>query len=202
MNLVDKIDKLLQAISLDQWSKGFLESVRAQAQKNGKLSEKQLDILNRIEDENSQETQNKHKQWVESYKGSEKEEIAKICANFYATDGQYYQRLAYMVLEDEDFVPSEREWKKLCENKYAQRVIKATFDEPLYKEGSLVSTRSSAPWKVKNASSNNIFMVLKANAKPVVTACKGAKVYKIVPVGSLDSFLLEERHIKKIKKVE
>ena len=83
----------------------------------------------------------------------------------------------------------------------SETFLKATFDAPLYPAGSLVSLRSSAPWRVKESSPQGIFMVVQTDAAPVVSACKGAKVYKIMPVGSPTSFIIEERHIKKIKKV-
>ena len=109
--------------------------------------------------------------------------------------------MASQVLTEPDFILSEKQWKAMCDNKYAAKVIKATFDEPLYPAGSLISMRSSAPWRVKDASPQGIFLVVETDAAPVVSACKGAKIYKIMPVGSANSFIIEERHIKKMKKV-
>lgn len=200
MELMSTIERLMAVPTLNDWSRGFLESVKEQLGRRGNLSDKQINIVKKIESENNEDAQNKRKEWINSY-DDEKKQIAVICATYYHATGDYYRRMASQVLEDPDFILSEKQWKAMCDNKYAAKVIKATFDDPLYPAGSLVSLRSSAPWRVKDASPQGIFLVVETNAAPVVSACKGAKIYKIMPVGSATSFIIEERHIKKMKKV-
>lgn len=200
MELMSTIERLMALPTLNDWSRGFLESVKEQLGRRGNLSDKQINIVKKIESENNEDAQKKRKEWIASY-DDEKRQIAVICATYYHATGDYYRRMANQVLEDPDFVLSEKQWKAMCDNKYAAKVIKATFDDPLYPAGSLVSVRSSAPWRVKDASPQGIFLVVETDAAPVVSACKGAKIYKIMPVGSPNSFIIEERHIKKMKKV-
>ena len=200
MELMSTIERLMALPTLNDWSRGFLESVKEQLGRRGNLSDKQINIVKKIESENNEDAQKKRKEWIASY-DDEKRQIAVICATYYHATGDYYRRMANQVLEDPDFIPSEKQWKAMCDNKYAAKVIKATFDDPLYPAGSLVSVRSSAPWRVKDASPQGIFLVVETDAAPVVSACKGAKIYKIMPVGSPNSFIIEERHIKKMKKV-
>ena len=200
MELMNTIEKLMTVPTLNDWSRGFLESVREQLGRRGKLSDKQISIVNKIEAENGDDAQRSREKWIASY-DEEKREIAKICATYYHATGDYYRRMASQVLTEPDFILSEKQWKAMCDNKYAAKVIKATFDEPLYAAGSLVSLRSSAPWRIKNASPQGIFLVVETDAQPVISACKGAKIYKVMPVGSAETFLIEERHIKKMKKV-
>ena len=200
MELMSTIERLMALPTLNDWSRGFLESVKEQLGRRGNLSDKQINIVKKIESENNEDAQKKRKEWIASY-DDEKRQIAVICATYYHATGDYYRRMANQVLEDPDFVLSEKQWKAMCDNKYAAKVIKATFDDPLYPAGSLVSVRSSAPWRVKDASPQGIFLVVETDAAPVVSACKGAKIYKIMPVGSANSFIIEERHIKKMKKV-
>ena len=200
MELMSTIERLMALPTLNDWSRGFLESVKEQLGRRGNLSDKQINIVKKIESENNEDAQKKRKEWIASY-DDEKKQIAVICATYYHATGDYYRRLANQVLEEPDFIPSEKQWKAMCDNKYAAKVIKATFDDPLYPAGSLVSVRSSAPWRVKDASPQGIFLVVETDAAPVVSACKGAKIYKIMPVGSANSFIIEERHIKKMKKV-
>jgi hypothetical protein len=200
MELMSTIERLMALPTLNDWSRGFLESVKEQLGRRGNLSDKQINIVKKIESENNEDAQKKRKEWIASY-DDEKRQIAVICATYYHATGDYYRRMANQVLEDPDFIPSEKQWKAMCDNKYAAKVIKATFDDPLYPAGSLVSVRSSAPWRVKDASPQGIFLVVETDAAPVVSACKGAKIYKIMPVGSANSFIIEERHIKKMKKV-
>ncbi|MEK9697291.1 MAG: hypothetical protein VW270_16125, partial [Candidatus Poseidoniales archaeon] len=200
MELMSTIERLMALPTLNDWSRGFLESVKEQLGRRGNLSDKQINIVKKIESENNEDAQKKRKEWIASY-DDEKRQIAVICATYYHATGDYYRRMANQVLEDPDFILSEKQWKAMCDNKYAAKVIKATFDDPLYPAGSLVSVRSSAPWRVKDASPQGIFLVVETDAAPVVSACKGAKIYKIMPVGSPNSFIIEERHIKKMKKV-
>ena len=196
MELMSTIERLMALPTLNDWSRGFLESVKEQLGRRGNLSDKQINIVKKIESENNEDAQKKRKEWIASY-DDEKRQIAVICATYYHATGDYYRRMANQVLEDPDFILSEKQWKAMCDNKYAAKVIKATFDDPLYPAGSLVSVRSSAPWRVKDASPQGIFLVVETDAAPVVSACKGAKIYKIMPVGSANSFIIEERHIKK-----
>ena len=199
--MMNTIEKLMSVPTLNDWSKGFLESVREQLGRRGKLSDKQINIVKKIETENNEDAQKKREDWLFSY-NDEKRQIAKICATYYHATGDYYRLLASRVLTEADFIPSEKQWKAMCDNKYAAKVIKATFDEALYPAGSLVSLRSSAPWRIKNSSPQGIFLVVETNAQPVISACKGAKIYKVMPVGSAEAFIVEERHIKKMKKIK
>ena len=200
MELMNTIEKLMTVPTLNDWSRGFLESVKEQLGRRGKLSDKQIGIVKKIEAENGDEAQRSREKWIASY-DEEKRQIAKICATYYHANGDYYRRMASQVLTEPDFIPSEKQWKAMCDNKYAAKVIKATFDEPLFPAGSLISMRSSAPWRIKNSSPQGIFLVVETDAQPVISACKGAKIYKVMPVGSAETFMVEERHIKKMKKV-
>jgi hypothetical protein len=200
MELLNTIEKLMTLPTLNDWSRGFLESVKSQLDRKGQLSEKQAGIVKKIEAENNEDAQKKREDWLFSY-GDEKKQIAKICATYYHATGDYYRLLASRILTEVDFIPSEKQWKAMCDNKYAAKVLKATFEEPLYPAGTLVSLRSSAPWRIKDASPQGIFLVVQTDAQPVISACKGAKIYKVMPVGSATSYIIEERHIKKMKKV-
>ena len=200
MELMNTIEKLMTVPTLNDWSRGFLESVKEQLGRRGKLSDKQIGIVKKIEAENGDEAQRSREKWI-AYYDEEKRKIAKICATYYHANGDYYRRMASQVLTEPDFILSEKQWKAMCDNKYAAKVIKATFDKPLFPAGSLISMRSSAPWRIKNSSPQGIFLVVETDAQPVISACKGAKIYKVMPVGSAETFMVEERHIKKMKKV-
>ena len=200
MELISTIEKLMTLPTLNDWSRGFLESVKEQFGRRGSLSDKQISIVERIQSENNEDAQKKRVDWLFSY-NDEKKQIAKICATYYHASGDYYRLVASRVLTETDFIPSEKQLKAMCDNKYAAKVLKATFDQAQYPAGALVSLRSSAPWRIKDSSPQGIFLVVQTDAQPVVSACKGAKIYRIVPVGGNTNFFIEERHIKKMKKV-
>lgn len=182
---------------LSDWERGFVKSLEEQFSKHGKLSPRQLEILARIETQKlSKAAQNAKKAWDEDY-GEEKRRIALVCAEYYSYTG-YFTNLADSVIHDPGFIPTEKAWKKLCENKYAKRVVAEHDAPPKYAVGSLVSFRATANWNYLQAS-NGMPCVVLSSGGPIRHAAKGAKPYKVLPFGSAIAIECEERHIKKCK---
>ena len=183
---------------LSQWENGFVESLQEQFNKHGKLSPRQLEILERIEKQKlSEEARGARSFWKSSY-DAEKRRVARICAEYYKSAG-YFTALADSILENPDYVPSEKAWKKMCENKYAQKVI-ANFDAaPKYEVGSLVAFRATADWAHRVAAGDKPCVVISAGC-PVLHAAKGSKPYMVLPYPAIKPVMCQERHIKKYKK--
>jgi N-acetylmuramoyl-L-alanine amidase len=59
----------------------------------------------------------------------------------------------------------------------------------------MVMGRANAGRQVQN----RLLVVIEVDATPVTKAAKGTKVYRVLPVGSPATFLVEERDIKKTK---
>jgi hypothetical protein len=188
-------EKLQRLATLTDWERGFTESVLGQLAKGYYLSPKQTETVEKIQARHSPENLERKAQWEAGW-DDEKRKVAKICARYYLEAG-YYLRLAHSILDDEAFIPSEKEYKSMCENKYAQKVLAATFAEAIYPVGSVVSFRASAPWTAQQHKSGAV--VLKAGGGVVTSAAKGAKVYEVLPIGSVKPLKLEERHLKKYR---
>ena len=47
---------------------------------------------------------------------------------------------------------------------------------------------------------NKLLLIIETDAAPVKSAAKGSKVYRVLPVGSPNTILVEERDIKKAPK--
>ena len=188
-------ERLQQLPTLTDWEKGFTESVQRQLGKGYSLSPKQTETIDKIQARNAPENLERKAQWEAGW-NDEKRKVAKICASYYLTAG-YYTRLATSIIEDEAFIPSEKQYVAMCENKYAQKVVAATFSEPIYPVGSVVSFRASAPWTAQQFKSGAV--VLKTGGGVVTSAAKGAKVYEVLPIGSIKPLKLEERHLKKFR---
>jgi hypothetical protein len=45
-------------------------------------------------------------------------------------------------------------------------------------------------------------MVVATDAEPITSAARGAKVYKLLPVGKATTLMVEERHIMKARKLK
>ena len=183
---------------LSQWENGFIESLHTQFNKRGKLSPRQIEIFERIESEKlSSKAQDTRQRWIDNY-NSEKRETARICAAYYAKTG-YFTNVAFAILENADHIPSEKEWRKMCENKYAKKVLATHSDSPKYPIGSLVMFRATADWVHRIAAGDKPCVVISTDGI-ITSAAKGAKPYKVLPAGSAKPIDCQERHLKTYKK--
>ena len=94
-------------------------------------------------------------------------------------------------------MPTERQYRSLVENKYAKKVIAATFAENKFEVGAMVMGRTTASRKDIR---DNLLVVIEVNAAPVKSAAKGSKIYRVLPVGQPNTMLVEERDIKRAPK--
>ena len=183
---------------LSQWENGFVESLHQQFKKRGALSPRQIEILERIEkDKLSSEAQDARQRWVNNY-DDEKRHIARICAEYYQKTG-YFTALAASILELSQFIPSEKAWRKMCENKYAKKVLATHAAAPKYPVGSTVMFRSTADWAHRVAASDKPCIVISTSGT-ITSAAKGAKPYKVLPYGLARPIECEERHLKTYRK--
>jgi len=123
-----------------------------------------------------------------------------VCANYYRPSG-YFRALSEKIIEDNDFIPTLSEFNKMTKNKYAIKVLAEHKAEPKYAVGSYVLPRAGN-YAVKQACGGKPCIVVAVNASPIVTAAKGAKIYKLLPIGKAETFYAEERAIMKARKVK
>jgi len=197
-DLFDRLNKAAKNENLlSSWEKGFVESLIEQFNKRGRLSPKQVEILERIETQKlSESARDDRQKWATNY-DDEKRRIALICAKYYLKAG-YFTDLATDIVEDASYVPSEKAWKKMCQNKYALKVIAASDATPKYVVGSIVEFRATADWSMRNKANGMPCVVISSDGY-VLNAAKGSKPYKVLPYGSMTVVECEERHLKKCK---
>jgi len=185
---------------LTDWENGFVESVTQQFNKRGSLSPRQLEFVAKFEEKVSPESILAHQTWEVLYR-EEKREEALVVAKYYKETG-YFQALATQVLTEESFIPTESQWSKMCNNKYAKKVLAEYNAAPKYPDSSLVQLRAAADWRFHNSIGDVFCTVIQSGPKvgPITSAAKGAKLYKILPFGSSKIYVVEERHLKKAKK--
>ena len=181
-------------------TRDFLRSLLHSQKTWGKLTDPQLHALQRIESQNTDDAIAKKEEWRKNY-SEQHRELAIIAAYYYCqpTTGQYFHDIAQKILEDPDFIPTEKQWRAMCENKYAKKVIESTKSEPKYPVGSFVSLRGNHAKHIKLFTTSLPAMVLGHNVAPVVSPAKGSKLYSVLPVGAAKEVLIEERYIKKCK---
>ena len=186
---------LLAKENIAEGDKRFLTSLKNAVARWGKLTERQAAALERITERYSEAGQQRRAVWSEIYATQRHEALA--AANYYAANPPYYGDLAERILTEPDFIPTEKQFNAITQNKYAQKVIKATFSEPLFPAGAMVEGRASANYKLRGKKA----FVLKVNYGHVTNAAKGTKKYLVLPVGAPTPLVVEEREIKKVKKL-
>ena len=131
----------LMAKKLSEKDRSFAESLKKQFEDGGKLSPKQIECVERMEQRYSPESQLKREHWAQSYKADHRE-TALIVARYYRTT-MYFRDLASKILLEEDFVPTEKQFNAIAKNKYALKAIATATEPPAYPVGSLAKVRAN-----------------------------------------------------------
>lgn len=191
------LNEILAHSDLSDRDKSFMESLKGALCRYGSLTEKQAYALGRTATRYTAEGIAALSVWTEQYNG-EKRNLAKIAAGYYLCNPPYYGDLANKIANDEGFVPTEKQYKAIVENKYAQKVIAATVAEAKYAVNALVEGRASAPYNIRGKKA----FILQIDAAPVKSAAKGTKNYLVLPISEAAPILVEERAIKLVKKIK
>ena len=192
------------SIAGDAWATDFVKSLRGQVLGGRALSERQKQVLAKVEARHSEEAQAERDNWASSWASdADRQRRFKIALDYYATTG-YFSGVIRESRSNPDFVPNERLFRKITENKFASKVIESTFAEARWKVGQLVTLGSAAPtttpWGVSlykmRGSKGTIVAV---DAAPVRSAARKSKVYKVLFFGHAIPVLVEERWLKKAR---
>ena len=131
----------LMAKELSERDRSFAGSLKSQFEDSGKLSPKQIECLERMEERYSDAAVAARNEWEANYKKLHRP-IALICAKYYIKTN-YFRDLALRIGSDEDFVPTERQFNALTKNKYAKKAIAAATEPPAFPVGSLAKVRAN-----------------------------------------------------------
>jgi hypothetical protein len=195
----------------DTWAVEFIGSLRGQLLAGRELSPRQKEILAKVESRHSDEAQAVRDNWASSFTSEMREKMI-IAASYYRANPPYYRDLALKALNDDTFVPTERAYRKMVENKYATKVIESTLSTPKFAPGAVVALRSgakvfrgdtvagSALFYPMPEQRTNVAFVLKVGSKPVVSSARGCKVYTVLFAGATAPTHVEERFLKKGKR--
>ena len=202
-----EIEQTLLRTVCGGWDRGFLESVLEQVSKGRTLSVKQKDTLAKILERNDEENQKKHDNWSTEYKQSFKIR-AKVLAKYHAKQ-PYYREMAKDILNDH--TPERVKFLRMFNNKYSKKVIEQYEKAPKYSTGDFVSPRASfVGFKNAEAASSIAHPAVRKSVerfartggfiieikKEIYSHAKGAKRYRILPIGETIPLIVEERFIK------
>ena len=200
MKTIKRITELLAVNEkhhlLSAWEVQFLTSVKGQSDRRA-LSSRQNDIVQKIEAKLSKAKIQEAQAWIDGW-GGEKARIARVIAEYYAATS-YFTALSRQILEDPEYVPSKAAYEKMCQNKYAKRVLEIVDAAPAYPDGSTVMLRATAKNTLSFAKFNKLkecpLFVLRV-LPHVTSPAKGAKLYEVLSGTSCDVFRIEERLLK------
>jgi len=205
-SMLDRLNALHARTEAASYANGYSESLINQVKADRRLSERQMEILRKIEAEHDDEAITERAKWVEGYKNDPTLRAdAIVVAHYYKTTG-YFGSTADAVLNEEQFVPTYSQYNKMVKNKYSQKVLAAHNDKPKYEKGQLVTFRSATPTGQRRCGDGYIklnvpMMVIASDAAPVTSAARGAKKYKLLPIGKAETLIVEERYIMKARKL-
>lgn len=207
--IIAKIQEIQDYPTFNEWSRGFCESITEQIERGRKLSDKQMDVLTKIFNENTEEEVQKIERWADDYALKYAERTAKLLANYYQTT-PYYRDVVRDILDGK--VPDRRSFLNMLNNQYARKVIEESQRPAKHNIGDYIVGNANCESKHLEAVdsarlSRHVYRDFRMRGGFIVgisslikSAAKGAKRYKVLPIGSTVSFWVEERHVKKAPK--
>lgn len=193
------------------WDRGFLESILEQLEKDRTLSAKQRQILGKVLARNTVEHQAMHENWGSTYEEQYKDAAHRLAR--YHINQPYYREMAVDILANR--IPERSRFLRMYDNKYSKRVLRESEREPRYEMGAhLVPRASFSSYKSVEFPSdltwNTQHGIIESFQKrggfvisimdDIRSAAKGAKRYKLLPIGETTPIIVEERYLKVGKK--
>jgi hypothetical protein len=194
----ERLDKLIQEKEIEKDTKDlpFLQSLRSNLEKWGRLTEKQTKALEKIEYLSSPEGKIAAAQWKVEYNNKYKP-TAVVCAQYYLANPPYFNDMATRIVSNPDFVPTQPQYSAMCDNKYSKRVLLEYSKPPAYAKGEIVQIRDSKSmpyhlWQFRGKPC----VVINNHTGKIITHAQGAKSYRILPFGNTQMLECQERYLK------
>ena len=185
--------------TITSFESGFLMSILTQYEKNPErvLSQKQNNWFQKIEGKvNSYNPE----EWRASWDDLKARKL-RISIEYYKNVGMYFHDIIQWVEDNPDKIISKQSFQRITENKYAKKVINALDAPQAFAEGEHVTVRSNGMVpSAMSAYKGKMFFVLKSLDK-AYAAARGARLYLVLSSDSAETLTIEERWLKKYKKV-
>jgi len=187
-----ELNALAQKIPVGSWDRTFAESVLTQLAAGRTPSEKQKNILAKITARYSAAGIEAASTWASDYAGENRDRMIQ-CAKYYRST-TYFHDLVDRVLTDSEFVPTMKQFDAMTTNKYATKVLAGYSAAAKFAVGSTVQPASGCDHRLAQQFRRGGLVM--AADEDIVSACKGNRRYKVLPIGGVKPVLVEERHIK------
>ena len=198
LQMISRIDSLLaRDVDFSDWEKSFLFSIKEGLKRYGSLTGKQESILPRIETSKDPAIIAQRQDWNKNYTGKMHLNM-KIAARYYLNNPPYFSDLARRVMNDDTFIPTEKQYRAMVENKYVQKVLDNMNSAPTFPVGSMACIRTVATGHAMRYHRDKMVMIIDYPDK-VAGAAKGAIPVIVLPVGTAETIETEVRWLKKAR---
>mgnify|MGYP001265761129 CR=1 FL=1 len=184
--------------------------------KKSGLTSAQMAYLERMYNKYSMEEIRKKEKFLENYSDAQRR-VAIKCAQYYQDQyPPYFDAIVEKVLDDpEGHKLSYNEYNKMCNNKYAKKILACYEERPKYSVGDFLQIRATNRIDIANTDhraghqprrsvcakmANKFCMVVQVNAKPITRAAKGARIYKILITDEAQPIYAHESDLKKARR--
>jgi hypothetical protein len=205
-----KIEEALSRSVCGGWDRTFLESILEQFSKDRAISIKQKQTLGKVLARNASEDQKKHENWQIDYEKEYQADALILAA--YHMHQPYYQPMAQDILARK--VPERAKFLRMHDNKYSKKVLSQFRADAKYSMGDYLKPRTNFN-SYKNTEFEGdmiwvhqnkvIINFIKRGAfvievcREIRSAAKGAKRYKLLPIGETTPIIVEERFLKSVR---
>jgi hypothetical protein len=187
-DIPNRIEKLIGRTELNDFEKTFLPSIKDYYTKKNLLTPGQLSVLEKLEAKYSDEARALHDEWLKTW--DEKKKLAfKTMVAYYKGEGGYYSTTVKKLDANPDYVPTQKEYSSIVENKYAQRYLNNLNTPARFTVGDLVMVRSNAGWY-----HNEMCVVL--NVGNYESWAKGSRQYTVSMVNDGRQTTMLENQLK------
>jgi hypothetical protein len=188
----DRCGRLLGRTPASSWDRGFVESLQGQNALGRALSPKQLQILEKIESRYTDEAVAAARGFSSNYDSGKRVTAIRMAKYYEKTT--YFRDLVDRILSDDEFVPTKKQFDSITTNKYAAKVLQGYENPAMYVVGVTVKPRSGCHWQ--HAQQFRRGGIVLSVTEAIRSACKGNRMYKILPIGGVKPILVEERYLK------
>ena len=140
--MLNKIKQLKKhEAKFTQWERDFLISIEDYFNKKSRVSYAQEGVIERMLGKYSDDNIKKLNDWKNSW-SPEKQRIFDICVKYYEQAG-YFSHIVNQVEKNKKYIPNEKTFVKMCENKYAKKVIEVCDADPVWPIGGVATLRKT-----------------------------------------------------------
>ena len=193
------MQRISQIENLTPWERDFINSLCEGYKKYNSLTQGQHKVLKKISTRYNPVNIQKREDWKKSFTDEMRQKL-EIMARYYLENPPYFSDLARRILDEPDYIPTEKAYRSMCENKYAQRVINTANSPPEYPAGSMVMVRNSKNIGGTISRHRGEIVVILDHPKVIANAARGARPLRVLPIGSTEPIETEERWLKKLPK--